>query len=117
MAHTIALVISAAQDAERAVTACQLAERLLVRGQRVTVFAHDHAATLAAGAGELPAAVQALLRRGVHGGTLDWVVDATAASRLGVADRLVRGVVPGDHADLWEFVGDADMVLGAGRGQ
>jgi hypothetical protein len=33
-----------------------------------------------------------------------------------VADRLAPGVVSGDHADLWAFVRDSDIVLGTGGG-
>jgi len=112
--RTMALVLSGGVTSERTATALKLAERLLDRGQRVTVFAHDDTTVLSAGSGEVAEAVTALLRRGVHGGTLDWVVDRNAAQRLGVADRQVPGVVVGDHADLWSFVRSADVVLSAG---
>lgn len=114
MPRTMALVLSGGVTSERTATALKLAERLLDRGQRVTVFAHDDATVLSAGSGEVAEAVTALLRRGVHGGTLDWVVDRNAAVRLGVADRQAPGVVAGDHADLWAFVRNADVVLSAG---
>lgn len=114
MARTVALVLTRAGTSERTATALKLAARILARGHRVTVFAHAEAANLAAGSGEVVDAVAALLRRGVHGGTLDWVVDAAAAERLGVTGRVAPGVVPGDHADLWAFVRDADIVLGPG---
>jgi hypothetical protein len=114
MARRIALVLTGGVCVERTATALKLADRLLSRGLRVAVFAHEDATTLTAGTGEVPDAVTALLRRGVHGGTLDWVVDAAAARRLGVADRQVPGVVLGDHADLWAFVRDADVVLSTG---
>jgi len=59
--------------------------------------------------------VAALLRRGVHGGNLDWVVDEAATRRLGVDDRCVPGVVPGSPSDLWAFVRAADLVLSPGK--
>lgn len=114
MVRTMALVLTGGVTSERTATALKLAERVLNRGHRVTVFAHDDATALSAGSGEVAEAVAALMRRGVHGGTLDWVVDAGAARRLGVADRQVPGVVAGDHADLWAFVRSADVVLSAG---
>ncbi|MGH8884137.1 MAG: DsrE family protein [Egibacteraceae bacterium] len=110
----VALILNEGAHTERATTALRLAERLLARGHRVTVFAHDSAAGLSAGTGELPAAVASLLRRGVHGGTLDWVVEADAAEAMGIAGCQAPGVVPGDHADLWTFVREADIVLSLG---
>lgn len=114
MGRTVALLLTTADESERTATALKLAGRLLARGHRVTVFAHSKAASLAAGSGQVADAVAALLHRGVHGGTLDWVVDAEAARRLGVARELVPGVVPGGHEDLWAFVREADVVLGPG---
>lgn len=113
MSHNVALVLTGAAD-EATVTAVQLAERLLARGARVSVFAHGTATALSAGDGALAAAVSALIRRGLHGATLDWVVDAHASRALGVAASQAPGVVPGDHADLWAFVRSADLVLGVG---
>jgi hypothetical protein len=112
--RTVALILNEGAHTERATTALRLAERILARGHRVTVFAHDSAASLSVGTGELPTAVAALLRRGVHGGTLDWVVEADAAEAMGIAGSQVPGVVPGDHADLWAFVREADIVLSLG---
>ena len=111
-AKTVALILNDGAQNERLTTALRLAERLLARGHRVTIFAHDEAATLSAGEGDLAGAVGALLRRGVHSGTLDWVVEADAAQALGVAREQAPGIVPGDHADLWAFVREADIVLG-----
>jgi sulfur relay (sulfurtransferase) complex TusBCD TusD component (DsrE family) len=109
-----AVVLASGASSERTGTAVRLAERLLARGHRVAVFAHENAVALTAGDDEVARAVAALLRRGVHGGTLDWVVDEQAARRLGVADGQAAGVVPGDHADMWAFVREADVVLSAG---
>lgn len=114
--RTIALHLTDGDWSEPTATALRLADRLLARGHRVTVFADDAAAGLAAGAGEVPEAIAALLHRGAHGGTLHWVVDRNAAARLGVKDSLVPGVIPGDLADLWAFVRDADVVLSPGGG-
>jgi sulfur relay (sulfurtransferase) complex TusBCD TusD component (DsrE family) len=113
-ARQTAVVLTGGPVTEQTITALRLAERLLARGGRVTVFAHAEAAALAAGGGELASAVAALLRRGVHGATLDWVVDAGAAEHAGVTGCLARGIVAGDHADLWAFIRDADIVLSAG---
>ena len=112
--RTIALHLTEGDWSEPTATALRLADRLLARGHRVTVFADDAAAGLAAGAGEVPAAIAALLHRGAHGGTLHWVVDRNAADRLGVTSSLAPGVIPGDLADLWAFVRDADVVLSPG---
>lgn len=112
-ARSVALILSGA-GGERAVTALQLSERLLARGHRVTVYAHDQAATLSTAGSELASAIAELLRRGVHGATLDWVVDTASTQRLGAREQ-APGVVRGDHADLWAFVRDADVVLTPGR--
>lgn len=117
MTRRVALVLTGDPAAESTVTALRLAERLLARGHRVTVFAHDTATTLSAGDDPAAEAVAALLRRGVRGATLDWVVDGVAARRLGVDRSQVAGVIPGDHADLWAFVREADVVLSAGGGR
>jgi sulfur relay (sulfurtransferase) complex TusBCD TusD component (DsrE family) len=114
MAGRIALVLTDAPADERTLTALRLAERLVARGKRVTIFAHGDATALTAGDSEVAEATAALLRRGVHGATLDWVIDARAADALGVGDRQASGVVRGDHADLWAFVREADLVLSAG---
>jgi hypothetical protein len=116
-APQIALVLTGGPVTEQTLTALQLAERLLARGSRVTVFAHAEAASVAAGDGPLARAVAALLRRGIHGATLDWVVDGDAAVQGGVGGCQAPGVVRGDHADLWAFVRDADLVLSAGGGR
>jgi hypothetical protein len=113
-ARQAALVLTGGPVTEQTVTALRLAERLLARGCRVTVFSHAEAATVASGGSPLAEAVAALLRRGVHGATLDWVVDEHAAAELGVGGCQAPGVVQGDHADLWAFVRDADLVLSAG---
>lgn len=121
MSRRVAFLLASGDDAERTTTALQLADALLTRGNRVTVYATGHAATLASGDGEVATAVMGLLRRGVHGATLDWVVDDAAARLAGVDDLHgwghAPGVVPGGPADLWTFVRDADVVLAPGRGR
>ncbi|MDQ3537844.1 MAG: hypothetical protein M3415_03455 [Actinomycetota bacterium] len=113
--RTIALVLTEDGAAESTATALQLVECLMLRGHRVTVYAAEAAAGLTTGDTEITSAVAGLLRRGVHGGNLDWVVDEEAARRLGVEDRYVPGVVPGSPSDLWAFVRAADVVLSPGR--
>lgn len=112
--RAVALILNAPAATERTLTALHLAERLLARGHRVMVFAHDHAAAVSAGDGPVPKAVAALLRRGLHGGTLDWVVEADAAEALGVTDSQAQGVIAGEHSDLWRFLSTADVVLSVG---
>jgi sulfur relay (sulfurtransferase) complex TusBCD TusD component (DsrE family) len=114
--RTVAVHLTEGGWSEPTATALRLADRLLSRGHRVTIFAGDEAAGLAAGTGDVAAAVTALLHRGTHGGTLHWVVERQAADRLGIADALAPGVVPGDLTDLWGFVREADVVLSPGRG-
>lgn len=116
MSRKIAFVLAGAGHQEQAGTALKLAERLLSRGHRVSVFAHEGATALSAGSSETATVVAALLRRGVHGGTLDWVIDAEAARREGNATAQAPGVVPGDASDLWAFVREADVVLSVGSG-
>lgn len=113
MSRRITVVLSSATSSAAAATALQLADRLLTAGHRVSIFAHGTAVDLALSAGPIPSAAAALLRRGVHGGTLDWVVEADAAG----GRRLVDGVIAGDDADLWRFVREADVVLAPGGGQ
>jgi len=110
----IAMILNSGATSESTATALALVERLLARGNRVSVFAHDEAVTLTAG--DTPAAqvVGALLRRGASGAALDWVVEAPAADAFGVRDRQVHGVVQGDHHDLWAIVRSADVVLAPG---
>lgn len=114
--RTVAFHLTDGSWSEPTATALRLADRLLARGHRVTVFAGDAAAGLAAGTGDLPDAIAALLHRGAHGGTLHWVVDRDSAERAGVTESLVPGVIAGGPGDLWAFVRDADVVLSPGGG-
>ena len=113
--RTIAVVLTEDGAAESTATALQLVECLMLRGHRVTVYAAEAAVGLTAGDSETTGAVAALLRAGVHGGNLDWVVDEAATRRLGVDGRCVPGVIPGSPSDLWGFVRVADLVLSPGK--
>lgn len=108
----MAVLLSSATSPATAATALQLADHLLTRGHRVTIFAHGSAAELALSNSPIAGAVAALLRRGVHGGTLDWMAEA----RVVDGRTMVDGVMAGDDADLWSFVRDADVVLAPGGG-
>jgi hypothetical protein len=110
----VALVLNSGATSESTTTALALVERLLAGGHRVSVFAHDEAATLTAGDGPAARIVAALLRRGVHGAALDWVVEGPAADALGVRGAQAPGVIYGDHHDLWAIVRSADIVLTPG---
>lgn len=112
MSRSVAMVLSSATSAAAAATALHLADRLLRRGHRVTIFSHGSAVDLALSSSPIAGAVAGLLRRGVHGGTLDWVAEARAVD----GRPLVDGVVSGDDTDLWSFVRDADVVLAPGGG-
>ncbi len=110
--RTVALVLSSATSSAAAATALQLADHLLTRGHRVMIFSHGSAVKLALTGSPIGGAVAALLHRGVHGGTLDWVAEAAAVD----GRTLVDGIIAGDDADLWSFVRDADVVLAPGGG-
>lgn len=112
MRRTVALVLSSATSSAAAATALQLADHMLTGGHRVMIFSHGSAVNLALAGSPIAGAVAALLRRGVHGGTLDWVAEAAAVE----GRTLVDGIIAGDDADLWSFVRDADVVLAPGGG-
>ena len=110
--RAVAVVLSSATSSSAAATALQIADHLLTRGHRVMIFSHGSAVNLALAGSPIAAAVAALLRRGVHGGTLDWVAEAAAVD----GRMLVDGIIAGDDADLWSFVREADVVLAPGGG-
>lgn len=116
MIRTAALVLNSGCATEQTVTALALVERLVERGVTVRVFAHDEASVLSAGDHPVARAISGLARKGLHGGALQWVVEDDAAAALGVADTQTRGVIEGDHADLWGIVREADLVLSVGVG-
>lgn len=112
---TVTFVLHRGGTSETTATALALADRLLTRGHRVAVFAHDEAAELTVHGAPAAPVVAALVRRGLHAGTLDWVVegepDLEGGPRHHRPWRQVAGVAPGDHADLWALVRAADVVL------
>lgn len=116
MIRSVGLVMNDGRATEQTVTALVLVERLLDRGVHVRVFAHDEASVLSAGDHPVAAAIAGLIRRGVRGGTLQWVVEGDATAALGVAGDQVRGTIDGDHGDLWGIVRDADLLLSVGVG-
>lgn len=116
MIGSAALVLNDGRATEQTVTALALVERLVERGVNVRVFAHDEASVLSAGHHPIARAVEGLIRKGLHGGTLQWVVEGEATLALGVADQQARGTIDGDHGDLWSVVREADLVLSVGVG-
>lgn len=110
--RTVALLLSSATSSAAAATALQLADHLLTGGHRVMIFSHGSAVELALADSPIAGAVTGLLRRGVHGGTLDWVAQAEVVDGRGLVD----GIIAGDDADLWSFIRDADVVLAPGGG-
>lgn len=110
-ARRVVLALTSTVSAE---TAIGLAERLHARGHRVSVVAHGGAVGLSAGDAPTAARVRDLLRAGVHGAGVDWVVDRAGAATF--AAPQVAGVVAGDAGDLWELVRTADVVLSPGHG-
>jgi hypothetical protein len=114
MIRTCALILNQAGATEQTTTALALVERLVERGVAVRVFAHDEASVLSAGRHPVAAAIGGLIRKGITGGPVTWVVEGDAAEALGVAAEQVPGVLHGDHADLWSIVRDADLVLSVG---
>ena len=116
MITSAALVLNDGRATEQTITALGLVERLIERGVTVRVFAHDEASVLTAGTHPVARAVNGLIRKGVLAGSLQWVVEGDATAALCVADTQVRGVIDGDHGDLWGVVRDADLVLSVGVG-
>lgn len=112
--RTVTLVLGTGPSDGASVAALRLAEEAMTRGHRVAVYTYaDGALTGAVGATSAPH-VAALVKRGVHGGLLSWVVDGDSV-RERAATPQVAGVVTGDGGDLWRFVRDADVVLGVSR--
>jgi hypothetical protein len=114
--RSCALILNQAGATEQTATALALLERMVERGVAVRVFAHDEASLLSAGRHPIARAVEGLIRMGIHGGPVTWVVEADASEALGVGGGQVPGVLEGDHADLWAVVREADLVLSVGVG-
>lgn len=109
--RTLALVLGTAPQDGATVAALKLAEQALARGHRVAVFAYGDGVRVGAEGSATAKHVEALLRRGIHGGRASWVVDGSGSARCSTA-RQVPGVIDGDGGDLWRFVEDADVALG-----
>ena len=109
--RTLTLVIGTGPHDGATIAALRLAEQAVARGHRVAVFTHGDGATVGADGASTGPAVEALLRQGVHGGLVSWVVDGEAFGRS-AAGRAVAGVVEGSGGDLWRFVLDGDVTLG-----
>lgn len=109
--RTLALVLGTAPQDGATVAALKLAEQAVARGHRVAVYAYGDGVRVAAEGSVTGEHAAALLRRGVHGGLVSWVVDRAGSERCPVAQQ-VSGVVAGDGGDLWRFVEDADVALG-----
>lgn len=109
--RTLTLVLATGPGDGATVAALRLAEEALGRGHRVAVYAYGDGVRTSADGSIVAPHVAALLRRGVHGGLLSWVVDEDDL-RVSAAERPVSGAVVGDGGDLWRFVRDADVVLG-----
>lgn len=106
--RTLALALATGPQDGATVAALRLAEQAVARGHRVAVYAYGPGARVATADSPVAGHVASLVRQGVHGGLVTWVVDRAAAG-----DRpLVAGVVDGDGGDLWRFVRDADVALG-----
>ncbi|MFT5223348.1 MAG: ATP:corrinoid adenosyltransferase [Glaciecola sp.] len=111
---TLHLAISTGPSDGATIAALRLADRAIARGSRVSVYAFGEGARVAAEGSATADHVRALLRTGVHGGLLSWVVDRQALSTCAARNQ-VPGVIEGDGGDLWHFVRDADVSLGVSR--
>jgi hypothetical protein len=105
---TIVLALGTAPQEGATVAALRLAEAAMERGHRVAVYAYGAGTRVGATSCATGPHVRALLRRGVHGGRLSWVVD----DRDPRTTEQVPGVVRGDASDLWHLVREGDVVLG-----
>jgi hypothetical protein len=105
---TIVLALGTAPQEGATVAALRLADAAIERGHRVAVYAYGDGVRVGGADCATGTHVQALLRRGVHGGRLSWVVD----DRDPRTAEQVPGVVRGDASDLWHLVRDGDVVLG-----
>lgn len=114
-ARTLHLAIGTGPQDGATVAALRLAARAVERGDHVTVYAYGEGVRVAADDTPTGQLADALLRAGLHGGQVRWVVDRDAARATCSTTRQVPGVFEGDGGDLWRFVRDADVVLGVSR--
>lgn len=112
--RTLHLALSTGPTDGATIAALRLADRAVARGSRVAVYAYGEGVRVGAEGSPTADHVRALLRQGVHGGLVTWVVDRTALESC-TARSQVSGVVEGDGGDLWRFVREADVALGVSR--
>jgi hypothetical protein len=112
--RTLALVLGTDPQDGATIAALRLAEEAVGRGHRVAVYAYGDGVRVGARGAATGPVVEALLRRGVHGGLVSWVADR-AGTEVCSVDQPVDGTVTGDGGDLWRFVREADVALGVTR--
>lgn len=112
--RTLNLVLGTDPEDGATIAALRLADEAVDRGHRVAVYAYGDGVRVGAGGSPTAPVVEALLRRGVHGGLVSWVTDRATADTC-PAGQPVDGVVSGDGGDLWRFVREADVSLGVTR--
>lgn len=112
--RTLALLLGTDPQDGATIAALKLAEESVARGHRVAVYAYGDGVRVSAEGAATGPHVEALLRRGVHGGLVSWVTDRAGAAACPVQEQ-VAGVVQGDGGDLWRFVREADVALGVTR--
>ncbi len=112
--NTLALAVGTDPQDGATIAALRLAEQAIARGHRVAVYAYGDGVRVGAAGSATAEHVRELLRLGVHGGLLSWVVDRRGLDEC-AAQRQVPGAIAGDGGDLWRFVRDADVALGVTR--
>lgn len=112
--RSLHLALSTGPSDSATIAALRLADRALARGSRVSVYAFGDGVRVGAEGSPTAEHVRSLLRLGVHGGRMSWVVDRQALSNC-TARTQVSGVVEGDGGDLWRFVREADVSVGVPR--
>lgn len=108
---TLSLALGTGPQDGATIAALRLADRAVEKGHRVTVYAYGDGIRVGAVGSATSPHVEALIRAGLHGGLVSWVVDRTGVTNCTAAQQ-VPGVIEGDGGDLWRFVLDADTALG-----
>ena len=112
--RTLTLAVGTDPQDGATIAALRMAEQAISRGHRVAVYAYGDGVRVGATGAATAEHVTELLRLGVHGGLMSWVVDRRGLDAC-AAQRQVPGVIVGDGGDLWRFVRDADVSLGVTR--
>jgi ATP:corrinoid adenosyltransferase len=112
--ESLGLVLGTGPGDGATVAALRLAEQAVARGHRVAVYAYGDGVRASAEGSSSAPHVAALLREGVHGGLVSWVVDREDFGDC-AAERQTAGVVDGDGGDLWRFARDTEVTLGVSR--